>query len=88
MIVLKTALATYPHTKGLKDGTVPVPGIQFDQVVVWPIIDAFRRMCRTLEFDLCEMAITTYLTAKAHGKPFTALPVFVMRQFHPLGDRL
>jgi 4,5-dihydroxyphthalate decarboxylase len=28
------------------------------------------------------MAITTYLTAKAHGKAFTALPVFVMRQFH------
>jgi 4,5-dihydroxyphthalate decarboxylase len=82
MIVLKTALATYPHTKGLKDGTVPVPGIQFDQVVVSPIIGAFRRMCRTLEFDLSEMAITTYLTAKAHGKPFTALPVFVMRQFH------
>jgi len=39
-------------------------------------------MCRTLEFDVCEMAITTYLTAKAHDKPFTALPVFVMRQFH------
>ena len=28
------------------------------------------------------MAITTYLTAKAHNKPFTALPVFVVRQFH------
>jgi 4,5-dihydroxyphthalate decarboxylase len=28
------------------------------------------------------MAITTYLTAKAHDKPFTALPIFVMRQFH------
>ena len=39
-------------------------------------------MCRTLEFDVCEMAITTYLTAKAHDKPFTALPIFVMRQFH------
>ncbi len=82
MIGLKTAIATYPHTKGLKDGTVPVPGVQFEHVEVSPIIGAFRRMCRTLEFDLCEMAITTYLTAKAHGKPFTALPVFVMRQFH------
>src|SRR5204862_1162357 len=30
----------------------------------------------------CEMAITTYLTARAYRKPFTALPVFVMRQFH------
>ena len=28
------------------------------------------------------MAITTYVTAKAHDKPFTALPVFLVRQFH------
>ena len=82
MTVLKTAIATYPHTKGLKDGSVPVPGVQLEHVEVSPIIGAFRRMCRTLEFDVCEMAITTYLTAKAHDKPFTALPVFVMRQFH------
>ena len=27
MTVLKTALANYPHTKGLKDGTVSVPGV-------------------------------------------------------------
>jgi 4,5-dihydroxyphthalate decarboxylase len=82
MTVLKTAIATYPHTKGLKDGTVPVPGVQFEHVEIAPIIGAFRRMCRTLDFDVSEMAITTYLTAKAHDKPFTALPVFVMRQFH------
>ena len=82
MTVLKTAIATYPHTKGLKDGTVAVPGVEFEHVEIAPIIGAFRRMCRTLEFDLSEMAITTYLTARAHDKPFTALPVFVMRQFH------
>jgi hypothetical protein len=28
------------------------------------------------------MAITTYLTAKAHGKRFTAIPIFPMRAFH------
>ena len=82
MTILKTAIATYPHTKGLKDGSVSVPGIEFEHVEVVPIIGAFRRMCRALEFDFCEMAITTYLTAKAYNKPFTALPVFVMRQFH------
>jgi hypothetical protein len=60
MTVLKTAIANYPHTKGLKDGTVSVPGVQFEHVEVSPIIGAFRRMCRTLEFDVCEMAITTY----------------------------
>jgi 4,5-dihydroxyphthalate decarboxylase len=80
--VLKTAIATYAHTKALKDGTVTAPGIQFDHIDVSPIVAAFRRMCRSLEFDVSEMAITTYLTAKAYNKPFTALPVFIMRQFH------
>ena len=80
--VLKTAVATYPHTKGLKDGSVTVPGARLEHVEISPIIGAFRRMCRRNEFDVCEMAITTYLTARAYGKPFTALPLFVMRQFH------
>jgi 4,5-dihydroxyphthalate decarboxylase len=80
--VLKTAVATYGHTKGLKDGRVAAPGVKLEHVEISPIVAAFRRMVRTLEFDVSEMAVTTYLTAKAHGKAFTALPVFVMRQFH------
>jgi 4,5-dihydroxyphthalate decarboxylase len=28
------------------------------------------------------MAITTYICAKAHGKPMTAVPVFLVRAFH------
>ena len=82
MTVLKTAIATYPHTKALKDGAVAVPGVQLEHVEITPIIAAFRRMCRALEFDVCEMAITTYLTAKAYQREFTALPIFIMRQFH------
>src|SRR5918996_788450 len=80
--VLKTAIATYPHTKALRDGVVTAPGLQFEHLDISPIIVAFRRMCRGLEFDVCEMAITTYLTARAYHKPFTALPIFVLRQFH------
>jgi 4,5-dihydroxyphthalate decarboxylase len=79
---LKTAIATYAHTKGLKDGSISVPGVTFEHVELSPITRAFRSMCRTLDFDVSEMAITTYLTAKAFDKRFTALPVFVMRQFH------
>jgi 4,5-dihydroxyphthalate decarboxylase len=37
---------------------------------------------RGLEFDINEMAITTYICAKEHGKPFTALPIFLVRAFH------
>jgi 4,5-dihydroxyphthalate decarboxylase len=39
-------------------------------------------MVRDLEFDICEMAMTTYLCAKSYGKAITAIPVFVSRNFH------
>jgi 4,5-dihydroxyphthalate decarboxylase len=39
-------------------------------------------MVRGLEFDISEMAITTYICAREHGKAFTALPIFPMRAFH------
>lgn len=46
------------------------------------IIRAFRRMVRGLEFDVCEMALTTYLCAREHGVKFIALPIFPVRAFH------
>ena len=77
-----TALQTLGHTAALKDGTVQPAGFELEWVEVSPIIQAFRRMVRGLEFDISEMAVTTYLTARAFGKPFTALPVFLVRGFH------
>jgi ABC-type nitrate/sulfonate/bicarbonate transport system substrate-binding protein len=78
----KTALATYGQTQPLKDGTVVPRTFTFDFEDVPVIIRAFRRMVRGLEFDISEMAITTYICARAHGKRFTAIPVFPMRAFH------
>ena len=49
----------------------------FDNILV-----AARQMVRELAFDICEMPITTYLVAKAYGKKFTAIPVFLTRNFH------
>ena len=79
---LKTALVTRGHTQALKDGTVTPRTFEFDFEEVPVIIKAFRRMVRGLEFDISEMAITTYLCARAHGTRFTALPIFPMRAFH------
>lgn len=81
-LTLKTAIATYGHTRALKDGSVKPQNITFDHVEVSPIIAAFRRMVRNLEFDVSEMAISTYLCARANNKPFTAIPVFPLRAFH------
>ena len=82
MTRLKTALVTRGHTQPLKDGTVKLRGFELDFEDVPAIITAFRRMVRGLELDISEMAMTTYLCARAHGKPFTAIPVFPMRAFH------
>jgi 4,5-dihydroxyphthalate decarboxylase len=64
---------------------VSVEGVTLDFVDVAPAIAAYRRMVRDVEFDLCEMAPTTYAIARAHGAPFTALPVFLTRRFHHHG---
>ena len=79
---LKIAIATYGHTKDIKSGAVAITGVEPDFVEVVPIIGAFRRMVRDLEFDVCEMAPTTYMIARALGAPFIALPIFLMRRFH------
>jgi 4,5-dihydroxyphthalate decarboxylase len=79
---LKTVTRTQGNNQALKDGTVKPRGFAFDFEEVNPLIDAFRRMVRGLEFDVCEMALTTYICARAHGKRMTALPVFLVRAFH------
>jgi 4,5-dihydroxyphthalate decarboxylase len=79
---LKTAIQTQGHTRALKDGSVKPTSFAFEFEEVPAIIQAFRRMVRGLEFDISEMAITTYICAKEHGKRFTALPIFVVRAFH------
>jgi 4,5-dihydroxyphthalate decarboxylase len=84
-IKLKIAIASYGHTAALKDGGVRIDGVAAEFVQVAPIVAAYRRMVRDLEFDVCEMAPTTYLIARAHGAPFIGLPIFLMRRFHHSG---
>jgi 4,5-dihydroxyphthalate decarboxylase len=79
---LTTATQTQGDTQALKDGTVTPRAFTFAFEEVPVITDAFRTMVRTLNFDVCEMAITTYLTAREHGVRFTAIPAFVVRAFH------
>ena len=81
-LALKMATGDYGHTRPLKDGTVISERVGFEHVPTPSIINAFRRMIRDLEFDVSEMALSTYLCARAHGIPITALPVFLVRAFH------
>jgi 4,5-dihydroxyphthalate decarboxylase len=82
---LKIAIAELPHTSALRNGSIPIEGVDAEFVTVQPQIAAFRRMVRDVEFDVCELAPTTYIIARAYGAPFVALPIFVLRRFHHSG---
>lgn len=79
---LTTVTRLQGNNAALKGGEVRPEGVtlHFEDVPV--LVHAFRRMVRQLEFDVCEMALTTYLCAREHGVKFTALPVFLVRGFH------
>jgi hypothetical protein len=79
---LKTVLARRGHTVALLSGAIRPKTFEFEFEEAPVITTAFRRMVRTLDFDVCELAMTTYMCARAHGKPFTAVPVFPMRALH------
>ena len=79
---LTTVTRTQGNNADLKSGAVKPEGFAFDFVEVDPLIDAFRRMVRSREFDVSEMAMTTYITARSFGKRITGLPIFLMRAFH------
>lgn len=79
---LKAVTRTQGNNAALKDGRVKPEGFNFEFEEVPVLPQAFRRMVRGLEFDVSEMALTTYLTAREHGVAFTALPIFLVRGFH------
>jgi 4,5-dihydroxyphthalate decarboxylase len=81
-LTLTTVTRTQGNNKALKDGTVKPRTCNLEFVEVDPLIDAFRRMIRGREFDVSEMALTTYITARAYGKRLTGLPIFLVRAFH------
>lgn len=68
--------------RALKAGEVAPDSATLDWIEVSPLIKAFRRMVREHAYDVCELALTTYVCARAHGARFTALPVFLVRAFH------
>jgi 4,5-dihydroxyphthalate decarboxylase len=78
---LKIALKTYPHTRALKAGELTDPAVDLMFEDVEPIHRAFAPMARRQAYDVSEMAIVTYLQAKAYGKPVVLLPTVVAARF-------
>jgi 4,5-dihydroxyphthalate decarboxylase len=81
MMKLRTLLGDYPNTRALKSGQVKSDRVQFDFADEKTVNKAFKRVVRELEFDVGELAIATFLQAKAHGKPLVLLPAVVRGKF-------
>lgn len=75
---MKTLLGDYPATAPLKKGEVRSDRVRLDFADVRPPSAGFKRVVRDLEFDVAELAITTFLMAKAFGKPLRLLPAVVV----------
>jgi 4,5-dihydroxyphthalate decarboxylase len=78
---LRIALGDYPHTAALKNGTMESGSLRFDFADIRPVYKAFGPMVREQSFDVSEMAINTYLQAKANGKPVVLLPAVMLGRF-------
>jgi 4,5-dihydroxyphthalate decarboxylase len=77
-------LGDYPLTQALKKGEVKSSTVNLEFADVKTVSTAFKRVVRNLEFDCSELAIVTFLMAKASGKPLSLLPAVVMARFqHP-----
>ena len=80
-VSLRIALGDYPHTLPLKRGEITSPSLKLDFVEVKPMHKAFKPMVREHAFDACEMALVSYLQAKAYNKGLKLLPAAMLARF-------
>lgn len=74
-------IGDHAQTRGIKDGTINSPLFDLRFTEIKPTHNAFKPMIREQKFDICEMAIVTYLLAKEHGKPINLLPAVLIGRF-------
>ena len=75
---MKALLGDYPVTAALKEGRLRSERVRLEFADIRPPSAGFKRVVRGLEFDVAELAITTFLMAKAFGKPLRLLPAVMV----------
>ena len=78
---LRTNLAEYAVTKAMRDGRVKSDLVTLDFCGPTPAHNGFKPMVRESAFDAGELAIVTYLQAKAYNKPYVLLPAPISGRF-------
>ncbi len=86
-VKLHTLLGNYANVMAIKDGRVKSDLVEFD-FPDFPVANkGFKPLVRDGKFDLGELAIVTFLQAKAAGKPYVLIPATVVGrgQLHTVG---
>jgi len=81
MMKLRVLLGDHPHTAALKAGRIPSYLVEMEFADYKPTNKGFKPMVRDGAFDVSEMAIVTFLMAKAWDKPMVLLPDVMMARF-------
>jgi 4,5-dihydroxyphthalate decarboxylase len=77
-VTLQTLLASHPNTSALRSGQLQSPLVNFIFADIKPANRGFKPLVREQRFDLGELAIVTFLQAKAYCKPYVLMPAVVV----------
>ena len=64
----------YPNTQPLKSGKIASSLVSLDFADVKVANQHFKQVVREAKYDVSELAIVTFLQAKAYGKPYVLMP--------------
>jgi 4,5-dihydroxyphthalate decarboxylase len=78
---LSVAIGDDPRIEPIKSGRLSTPLLKLNFASVAPINRAFAPMVRELKYDVCEMAIGTFIQAKAYNKRIALLPIVTLARF-------
>jgi 4,5-dihydroxyphthalate decarboxylase len=82
-VTLHTMLGNYPNTAALKSGNLHSDLVDFNFAEVKVANNHFKQIVREARYDVGELAIATFLQARAYNKPYVLLPaVLVSRGQH------
>jgi 4,5-dihydroxyphthalate decarboxylase len=79
--IISACFGTYPQTQALKSGQIKSDRVALQLTEINPVYRAFGLMVREQKFDICEMAIVSYLQGKPYDKPLVLMPATMVGRF-------
>ena len=80
-VTLRINLSDAPAWRALKSGEISSELVRFDFCGPKAAHEAFKPMVRDNAYDCGELAVVTFLQARAYGKPWVMLPAVMVARF-------